>query len=171
MSTKFSKLFKKILQGVPVVVLICCYISCKKISAGNNNRNELKATVKLISGQIILISATGDQAKMFCYTGFSIDNNNQYPQPGLSLQTFKNSGNCITLPGTYFAPYFICSFGTYTGTQSILYDNTGVNNTDSIKFTSFSNTYVECHFFSVCKRGANDSVIINGTFKGNHMTP
>ena len=172
MPTIILKSAEKYITSCFLVVLICCCFSCKK--AKTNNQNELKATVKLISGETIIINASGGNARMDCENGFSIDNGNQYPAPGLALQTYNNSGNCITSAGTYTAPNFLCSFSQVPGT---VYGNiataapgsVGARNPGSITFTSFSNTYVECSFSATCMHGANDSVIINGTFKGNHL--
>jgi hypothetical protein len=174
MSTKTLQCAQKYITRCFIVVLICCCISCKKTSTGTKNQNELKATVKLISGETIIINASNGYAKMDCENGFSIDNSKQYPAPGLALQTYNNSGDCITSAGTYTAPNFVCSFSQVPGTVYVniataVPGSIGASNPGSITFTSFSNTYVECSFSATCMHGANDSVIINGTFKGNHL--
>jgi hypothetical protein len=172
MPTIIHKSAEKYITRFLIVVLICCCISCKRTKT--INQNELKATVKLISGEIITISANGLNARMDCENGFSIDNGNQYPAPGLALQTYNNSGDCITSAGTYAAPNFVCSFSKVLGTVYVNIatagpGSVGARDPGSITFTSFSNTYVECSFSATCMHGPNDSVIINGTFKGNHL--
>ncbi|MBL0202182.1 MAG: hypothetical protein IPP81_19100 [Chitinophagaceae bacterium] len=176
MSTKTLQCAQKYITGCFIMVLTCCCISSKKASTSTNNQNELKATVKLISGSTIIINASKLETRMDCdNVGFTIDNGNQYPAPGLALQTFDNSGNCITSAGSYTAPiFFWCSFSqvpgrVYSNIANPFPGGIGASNPGSITFTSFSNTYVECFFSATCMYGANDSVIINGTFKGNHM--
>jgi hypothetical protein len=150
-----------------IFLMICCSSSCKKLWPPNNN--ELRATAKLISGETVVIKAMGSNAEMFCYVGFSIGNSGLYP--GLGLQTFDpNNRGCINSPGTYSGSDFWCTFKRDTGMFSPLYSNIGVSNPGSITFTAFSEKYVECHFTAICKHGANDSVIINGTFKGDFMS-
>ena len=174
MSIKTLQRAQKYIAWCFIVVLMCCCISCKKASTSTNNQNELKATVKLISGETIIINASNGYARMYCENGFSIDNSKQNPAPTLALQTYNNSGDCITSAGTYTAPNFICSFSQVPGT---VYENIatavpgsiGASNPGSITFTSFSNTDVECSFSATCMHGANDSVIINRTFKGNYL--
>ena len=173
MPTKSFNTLRNIFLSISLVTLICCCISCKKTSTSANNQNELKATVKLISGEIIVINASSGYARMDCENGFSIDNSKQFPAPGLALQTYNNSGDCITSAGTYTAPNFVCSFSQVSGTvyeniASAVPGSIGAHNPGSITFTSFSNTDVECSFTATCMHGANDSVIINGTFKGNY---
>ena len=157
------------------VLLLVFLFSCKKHYNESINHNELKATIRLSTGSEIFINATGSYAIMDCQNGFKIDNNNQYPAPGLALDIHDASGNCITSTGTYYIPNFDCSVGT-GGTVPILYNNQVVfnqpaasHNPGSITFTSFSNSDVQCYFSCTCMHGANDSVIINGTFIGNHM--
>ena len=165
MNTKTFFNSKNKLMAIVLLGLFIFLISCKKLNLGPNNQNELKATVRFISGEIININVTKESAFMQCGFGFSISNQQGIDYPGLSLQTFDGF-NCITTPGTYYSPGFLCTFSR-EGAQPDLYSNTSATNPGSITFTSFSDSYVECFFSTTCKYGANDSVVINGTFKGN----
>lgn len=167
MNTKIKDMLPGRLATICLISFCFSLSSCKKLLHIPDNENELKATVQFSSGQIVTINATESAAFMDCQFDFVIQNQ-QYPAAGLALDIHNASYNCITSAGTYYAPYFSCSFGT-AGTQSVLYSNTGVTNPGSITFTSFSDSKVECYFSSVCKNNVGDSVIINGTFKGNHM--
>jgi hypothetical protein len=80
-----------------------------------------------------------------------------------SVQLLVNTGSNPN-NGTY---PFQCSYITAGGAT---YLNTAVANPGSITFTRIDDYNLEGYFNAVCKLNA-DSVIITGSFKGDHLVP
>jgi hypothetical protein len=146
-----------------IFLIFCCLISCKKWPT---NHNKLRVAVTLSSGETIFIEESDSNVRMFCSgSGVTIENRGQ--QPFLSLATLDYG--CFNGPGTYSGYHFQCSFKIDTGMLSPKYTNSGVSDPGNLTFTALSEKYVECTFLATCKYGANDSVKIRGTFKGDFV--
>jgi hypothetical protein len=61
---------RKYLNGIILLILIGCFISCKKKNDIAPNNNEVKATIVVSSTSTITINATGSKALMGLYTLF-----------------------------------------------------------------------------------------------------
>jgi len=147
------------------ILLFCC---CNK----NNNdaptsQNHIYATITPVSGSPLIIDAVGDNA-IFLDGGIL---------PGVGLQA-KNDAHAqldfiigdTPNPGVY--PFILTYEVNSTSPTAPVYDNnpTYVSNPGSVNITAVSDHHIEGSFNATCKigLGSPDSVIINGTFKGDY---
>ena len=158
-----------------VIVLIAVFTSAckKKPDAAPPNNNEVNATVVISPTSTITINAKGSKAKMGCSFlggGNFISGTNETNAAIYIAYVYGSGASCVSNPGTY---NFSCEYrknGTDSNTP--IWSNNGANR-GSITFTAINDHYMEGFFNAVsrCNYGSCvigvDSVIINGTFKGN----
>jgi hypothetical protein len=147
--------------------LICCFISCKKKNAEPPNNNEIKATVVLSSGGTVNVNAKGSKAQM----GYA-------PYGGYTYLGVTNEANAAVYinifsqvtPGTYS---FDCEYRpNVADANTPSYGGSG----GSITFTVINDHSMEGYFTAIscqcippgCVFGV-DSVVVSGTFKGDHL--
>lgn len=149
---------------------VTCLLSCKKKNDPPPNNNEVKARVVLASGAVVNINATGVKALMGCsfYGGGSYVDGTGETNAAVYMTIYDGSFGCVTGAGTY---NFLCEYRVNTADPNTpIYGNT---RSGSITYTSANEHYIEGYFNAVC--GCNsvgcgvDSVIITGTFKGDHF--
>lgn len=147
--------------------LVILLISCKKegTPATLAKNNELKATVIFASGDTVKINALGSKLVMGCglLSGASFLAGTDEMNRAVYLTAYTSNFSCITSPGTYM---FSCEYRLNTMSQSTpIYTNTVVSDRGNITFTTVDGKHVEGYFHALCKSG-NDSVFVQGTFKG-----
>ena len=158
-----------------VILLIAVFTSAckKKPDAAPPNTNEVNATVVVSPTSTITINAKGSNAKLGCsfWGGGNFISGTNETNAAIYIAYVNGSGaSCVSNPGTY---NFSCEYrknGTDSNTP--IWSNNGANR-GSITFTAINDHYMEGFFNAVsrCNYGSCvigvDSVIINGTFKGN----
>jgi len=138
------------------------------------NTNEFNATVLLTTGATVTINAKGSKAKIGCtFLGggnflYGTNDNNEYVHLG---SIYGPGFTCVSSPGTY---PLTCEFRkNVTDPNTRIWSNIGMNQ-GSITITVINDHYMEGHFNAVSKcvsvgcGSSPDSVVINGTFKGNY---
>jgi len=144
-------------------------LSCHKDSSSPPNNNELKATLFFSNGTTIDFNVTGSKALLGCGVGSGtyvqgINGSNE----GLLITISINTLMCVSNAGTYSGDGFACQYRSNVVSGPIYTNNkNGVNN-GRITFATINASYMEGHFNAVCYRNA-DSVVVNGTFKGDHL--
>lgn len=144
-------------------------LSCHKDSSSPPNNNEVKATLFFSNGTTIDFSVTGNKALLGCGVGSGtyvqgINNANE----GLLITISINTLMCVSVAGTYSGDGFGCQYRRNVTFGPIYTNNkNGVNN-GRITFATINGSYMEGHFSAVCYTNA-DSVVVNGTFKGDHI--
>jgi hypothetical protein len=144
------------------------YTGFKKNNEVTPNNNEVKATVVTSTGTIN-INASGSKATMGCSPlgGGSFVNGSNDANTAVYISYVYNTGtiSCVSSPGTY---NFSCEYRkNITDPNTSIYSNNG-NNRGSITFTAINGSYMEGYFNAVCRLNT-DSVIVTGTFKGDHI--
>lgn len=162
--TNLSRNSNKLLLLTVIVYLISC---SKKDDLQKSN--EVKATAIYSSGNSINFYANGKNTMMSCgvFSEMILSANDQN---GLASFHFNISGsgagNCINRTGNYKL------YGSYhsksTGQPIIAYDADWGRKVPNITFTVVNDDQMEGHFDGVFYNG-NDSVIVNGTFKGDFV--
>lgn len=150
------------------ILLFCC---CNK----NNNdaptsQNHIYATITPVSGSPLIIDAVGDNA-IFSAGGL-------LPAVGLEAKNDANAELDLMFgvplsPGIY--PFYCYYEVNSASSTTPIYDNnqTYVSSPGSVSITAVSDHHIEGSFNANCKTtpgspGSPDSVIINGTFKGDY---
>jgi hypothetical protein len=165
-----------------VIVLYAMALLSVFIPACNKNKdtvppntNEINATVLLTTGSTITINAKGTKAVMGCtLLGggnflYGTSDNNAYVYLG---SIYGPGFSCVSAPGTY---PLVCEYKTNRADPATrAWSNMGTNR-GSITFTVVNDHYLEGHFNAVskcisagCGSSSMDTVVINGTFKGNY---
>jgi len=157
-----------------LLLLVSCFISCNKKNDIAANNNEVKATVVVSPTSTITINAKGSKAFMgttIFGVGTHIDGTNE-ANAAVYITAFSGGIMAVTSPGTYS---FICEYRTNVANQNTpIFSNNGMNG-GSITFTAINDHYMEGFFTAVCRCNSGgcvfgvDSVIVNGTFKGDHL--
>lgn len=166
---------RKCLNVTLLLLLISCFISCKKGNDVPPNNNEMKATVVVSPASTININATGSKARMGCSFlggGTFVAGTNEVNAAVYISYVYSTNFSCVSSPGTY---NFSCEYRKNVADPNTpIYSNNGMN-PGSITFTVINDHYMEGSFTAVsrcnspgCAFGV-DSVIISGTFKGDHL--
>ena len=160
---------RECLNAIILLLLISYFTSCKKNGAPTpTNNNEVKATV-VTSGGTININATATKALMGCASlggGTYVDGTNA-SNAAVYISLYASGVMCVTSPGTYT---FSCQYRPDVLSPSTpIYVNSGVSDPGSITFTAINDHHMEDYFNAVCRYNT-DSVTVNGTFKGDHLT-
>jgi len=150
-----------------VATLACLLFSCGKKSSAPSNNNEFNATVKYVSGSIANVNVKGGPVLMGCsyITGSYYVQGTNSPNGTVSINFPDTSGNCKLGPGTYHN--ITCLYRSDITRGEIDYVNRA--NNSSITFTTLTSSIMEGYFSAVCYFTSMDSVIVNGTFKGDHL--
>ena len=133
------------------------------------NNNEVNATVVLSTGFTININAKGLKAPIGLYGIFGgpgyVDGTNA-ANAAVLIEVYS----AISGPGTYDLSHgFRCQYRQdVTNNSTPIYQNNGAN-AGSITFTTANENNAEGYFNAVCRLNT-DSVIVSGTFKGDHIT-
>ena len=157
-----------------LLLFISCFISCKKKFEIAPNNNEVKAVVVVSPTSTITINARGTKAPMgtrFLGIGTFVEGTNE-ANAAVYITAFSGGVMAVTSPGTYS---FICEYRTNVANPNTpIYSNSGTN-TGSITFTSINDHSMEGFFNATCRCVSVgcvfgvDSVIVSGTFKGDHL--
>lgn len=163
-----------------LVVMMTLTSSCKKQNdVIPPNTNEVNATVVVSPTSTITINAKGSKAKMGCSLwggGTFINGTNDANAAVIISYVYGSGSSCVKTPGTY---NFSCEYRKNVGAPNTpIWSNVPVNggsitNRGSITLTVANDHYYEGYFNAVAKCASSgicgdvDSVIINGTFKGN----
>jgi len=155
-------------------LLISCFISCKKKNEVAVNSNEVKATVVVSPTTTINISATATKALMGCASlgGGTYVDGTSASNAAVYISLYASGVMCVTSAGTY---NFSCEYRKNVADPNTpIFSNNGMNR-GSITFTTVNDHYMEGFFTAVCRCNSGgcvsgvDSVIVNGTFKGDHL--
>ncbi len=158
------------------LLLTICFLSCKNDDEPPNN-NEMKATVTFSSGEILRLDATGTNVEMGCSIwGGTFVNGYSGTNGSNGVVTFiafgSTAADCVPTPGTYS---FSCEYRKDNGANSAIYSNLPVQNRGTVTFTSINN-HMEGSFIATCRCFSSsgcvydvDSVVVSGTFKGDHL--
>ena len=149
-------------------LIFCFNLSCKKKDFFEAYRNnEIKATIVHRSGATVTFEAKGLDAQLGCATitgsSYGEGNNDLSQRVGFTLE-YK----CVTSPGTYGSAYF--RYQPSLNSQSY-YENgffpnqASVTTQNTVTFTVVKDHYWEGYFKGECWWN-KDTVVINGTFKG-----
>jgi hypothetical protein len=149
------------------MIASCLISSCGKKSTAPANNNEFNATVKYVSGNSANVNVKGGPALMGCsfITGSYYVQGMNSPNGSVSINFPDTSRNCNLGPGTYHN--ISCLYRKEVASGQIDYDNSAKNG--SITFTTLTSSRMEGYFNAVCYFTTQDSVIVNGTFKGDHL--
>ena len=160
--------------GLVFVKLLFLFIllSCNKKSSSSPNNNEVKATVVFSNGTTLNINATGNKALLGCGSmggGTHVDGINE-SNAGVLISVYLNSTMCVSKAGTYSGMNFGCQYRTdvYSGSSPIYTNNNNGAINGSITFVAIDASHMEGYFNAVCYMNS-DSVMVNGTFKGDHL--
>ena len=150
-----------------VTMLANLISSCGKKSTAPANNNEFNATVKYVSGIIAKVNVNGGPALMGCsyITGSYYVQGMNSPNGTVSINFPDTSGNCKLGPDTYHN--ITCLYRSDVTRGEIDYVNSSKNG--SITFITLTSSQMEGYFSAVCYYTTADSVIVNGTFKGDHL--
>jgi hypothetical protein len=147
---------------------VCCSLACNKQAPPlPPNHNEFNATVLFFtSGRTINVNATGPKAIMGCDFGTFVEGTDT-SNASVYCRPIINYIECITTTGTY---PFSCEYRTdITSNIAPSYANYGTAHPGSITFTVKDQRHMEGYFDAVCKMNNGDSVVVTGTFKGDHL--
>jgi len=157
---------KYILLLAGVLMLSYLFTGCKKKNdTPSPNNNEIKATVVISPTTTITINATGSNAVIgpsLFGGGTYIDG---YDASNAAIRITTGT-TIVTIPGTYS---FTCIYTpNLRSGYAPIYGNNGTNS-GSVTFMAVNDYYMEGYFNAVCRNNM-DSVIVSGTFKGDHLT-
>src|SRR5262245_27850606 len=152
------------LMGLICLSLVINCPSCKKKTDESlNNTNEVRATIIRAAGNTTLFNSTGSKVRMGAtYYGVAEEIN---AKNGTNDDLVLTIAGHIQVAGTYD---YLCQYYQSSIPAQPVYKNSG-GNPGSVTFTSYSDNYWEGYFFAVCRAPNGDSVIVAGTFKGNHI--
>jgi len=135
----------------------------------------MNATIVVSPISTITINAKGYKALMgtsFFGGGTFIDGTNE-ANAAVYINVYNSGMMAVNSPGTYS---FSCEYRKNVADPNApIYSNNGMN-TGSITFTSISDHSMEGFFSAVCRCNSSgcvlgvDSVIVTGTFKGDHLS-
>src|SRR5438477_9781207 len=118
---------RKCLNAIILLLLISCFVSCKKKNDVSQNNNEVKATVVVSPASTIPINATGSKALMGCGIfggGTFVDGTNE-SNAAVYITVYNSNIGCVTSPGSYG---FSCEYRTNVADQNTpIYGNSGGN--------------------------------------------
>jgi hypothetical protein len=173
-STRLIPDKRKCLNAFILLLLTGFFLSCKKKNEAPPNKNEVKATVVVSPASTITINATGSKALMGCSfgSGSYVDGTNEANAAVYILYVYGANLSCVTIPGTYS---FSCEYRVNVADPNTpIYSNNGAN-PGSITFTTVNDHSMEGSFTAVCRCNSGgcvfgvDSVVVTGTFKGDHL--
>ena len=160
---------------VIILLLTSCFISCGKKEHVAPNNNEVKATVVVSPTSTITINAKGYNALMgtsFFGGGTFIDGIGE-ANAAVYINVYSSGFMAVNSPGTYS---FSCEYRKNVADQNApIYSNNGMN-AGSITFTAINDHSMQGFFSAVCRCNSSgcvlgiDSVIVTGTFKGDHLS-
>lgn len=167
---------KKIIVYALVSITVITSACKKKNDTNSTNNNEVNVTVVISPTSTININAKGSKATMGCSFNAFVGTTNQVAgtnenNAAVYIQ-IPLSSLCVTSPGTYS---FSCEYRKNVADPNTpIWANNGINR-GSITFTAVNDHYWEGNFNAVCRCVSTgcvfgvDSVIVNGTFKGDHL--
>jgi len=149
-----------------LLLLIGSITTCKKKDSGPPNSNEMKATGVFSSGHAFNFTAKGSNVKMgtgcTLIGGYVTGTNESHAIVSISTTT-------LTSPGTFA---FICEYrANDLVADTPIYEGSG----SGLTITSINDHYLAGYFTVVCRCISTgcvlgvDSVIVSGTFKGDHI--